>query len=112
MPQINFGTIAGAATTTLVAADATPLTCKVREIRIWVNGAGTIRLSDGTADLIQGLTGAGVGAPDGGGGFEIALASNAAGKYVVACQGSNRPLQLITTGAAATFGGTIVYDMV
>jgi hypothetical protein len=114
--QINFGTITGAATTTLVAADATPTTCKVREFRLWCNGVGAFRLSDGTVDLIQGVTGAAVGAPDGGN-FEIGLAANqpkAAGgvAYVIICQGSNRPLNLITTGAGATFGGSIQYDLV
>lgn len=109
MPQINFG-VSGAATTTLVAAVGGQ-TCKVRELRLWVNGAGTIRLSDGTADLIQGLTGAGVGAPDGGN-AEIGIASSSASTYILACQAANRPLQIVTTGAAATFGGSLQYDMV
>lgn len=114
--QSNFGPISGAATTTLVAA-VSGQTCKVRELRLWVTGFGTIRLSDGTADLIQGLTGAGVGAPDGAN-VEIGLSSSnsdpsgTASKYCLACQAANRPLQLVTTGANAVFGGSIQYDMV
>lgn len=114
--QANFGPISGAATTTIVAA-VSGQTCKVREIRIWGTGFGTIRLSDGTADLIQGLTGAGVGAPDGAN-FEIGLASSNSdpagtnSKYVLACQAANRPLQIVTTGANAIVGGTVSYDMV
>ena len=109
--QKNFGPISGAATTELVAADATPTTCKIRELRIWVNGPGAFRLHDATAAIIQGVTGANVGAPDGGN-MEIGMSSGSAITYVAVCGGSNRPLNLITTGATATFGGSIVYDMI
>jgi hypothetical protein len=108
--QKNFS-VSGAATTELVAADATPLTCKVREFRLWVNGPGSWRLSDGTAALIQGTTGANVGAPDGGN-MEVGIASQSSSTYVIICQGSNRPLQLITAGATAQFGGSLQYDLV
>jgi hypothetical protein len=108
--QKNFS-VSGAATTELVAADATPLTCKVRELRLWVSGPGSFRISDGTTVILQGVAGANVGAPDGGN-MEIGMASQSASTYVLVCQGSNRPLQLITAGATAQFGGSIQYDLV